>query len=290
MCTSSRPLLSVCIVTYRRDETLMESLGHLLQSTLLPDEILIVDNGRSEKLPDLRKGFPVPVELIYPEGNVGCAGLNLAFAKARGRFIVCFDDDSFPAPDCMARVVAAFDADETLGMIGFNMHDPQTRLPWHDPWWNPEIAEVRETVFCPGCGVAFRNDGELPYEICIPDLVAQGHELSMAAEILRLGYRIERHPECVAYHPDTTKGYSGEKARIGNQNQLRFLIRYADPRRLAVILLSQLLFDLSGRPNERQFVFDYFSSVRRRPLPYLIARKFREVFVWHIHSKLGRFV
>ena len=280
--------VSVCIVTYQRDETLMASLKHLLKSTLQPDEILIVDNGSSEKLPELLKGFPVPVELIYPEGNVGCAGLNLAFAKAKGKFLFCFDDDSFPSPDCMARALSAFDADPTLGMIGFNMHDPDTRLPWHDPWWNPELQEISETIFCPGCGVAFRRDPRLPMEICIPDLVSQGHELSMAAEILRLGYRIERHPECIAYHPDTTKGYSGEKARVGNQNQLRFLIRYADARRLAALFLSQLLFSISGHPNELRFFAEYMSSVARRPLSRPIAGKFMEVFSWHIHSKLGR--
>ena len=290
MIASSQPLLSVCIVTYRRDETLMESLGHLLQSTLLPDEILIVDNGRSEKLPELLHGFPVPVELIYPEGNVGCAGLNLAFAKSKGSFIFCFDDDSFPAPDCMASAVAAFDADPSLGMIGFNMHDPQTRLPWHDRWWNPDTTKIRQTVFCPGCGVAFRNDPRLPAEICVPEIVSQGHELSMAAEILRLGYHIERHPECVAYHPDTTKGFSGEKARVGNQNQLRFLIRYADARRLFVILFSQLIFAISGRPNEVPLAFDCFFRLSRKPLSSRIARKFREVFIWHIHPRLGRLV
>jgi glycosyltransferase involved in cell wall biosynthesis len=290
MSISGQKLVSVCIVTYRRDETLMESLQQLLRSTVQPDEILIVDNGPSEMLPQLLKGFPVPVELIYPEGNVGCAGLNLAFAKAKGRFLFCFDDDSFPDPDCMARAIAAFEADPTLGMIGFNMHDPETRTPWHDPWWNPETPEIRETIFCPGCGVAFRRDPRLPEEICIPDLISQGHELSMAAEILRLGLRIERHPECVAYHPDTTKGYTGEKARVGNQNQLRFLIRYSDTRRLIVLFLSQIFFSISGKANELPFFTEYLSSGSRRPLTRSVASKFREVFIWHIYPKLARFL
>jgi glycosyltransferase involved in cell wall biosynthesis len=288
MTIQSPSLISVCIVTYQRDDKLMESLQHLLQSTRLPDEILIVDNGHSEKLPKLLKGFPILVELIYPKGNIGCAGLNLAFTKAGGNFIFCFDDDSFPAPDCMAKAVAAFDADPSLGMVGFKMYDSKTLLPWHDRWWNPDITQIRETVFCPGCGVAFRNDPKFPAEICIPDIVSQGHELSMAAEVLRLDYRIEFHPECVAYHPDTTKGYTDEKARVGNQNQLRFLIRYADARRLFVILLSQLLFVISGRSNNMRFVFGYFSSITRYPLPRRVAREFLEVFSWHIHPRLRR--
>jgi GT2 family glycosyltransferase len=281
-------MISACIVTYKRDETLMDSLRRLLASTRPPQEIWIVDNARSVALPERLKEFTVPIQLLYPEVNVGCAGLNLAFARATKKYVFCFDDDSFPAPDCIETAVKAFEADATLGMIGFKMYDPETRLPWHDRWWNPDCAVVRPTVLCPGCGLAFRNDSKLPAELCLPDIVSQAHELSMAAEIMRLGYRVEFRPDCVAFHPDTTRGYSGEKARSGNRNQLRFLIRYADSFNLAVLMFSQVLLAASGRPNEMHFAFEYLFSVRRRPLPRRIAREFREVFSWHSHPKLGR--
>ena len=280
--------VSVCIVTYKRDDVLIGSLRHLLASTIRPQEILVVDNGHSSALPERLKEFPVSIVLLYPTGNVGCAGLNLAFQHATGKFIFCFDDDSFPAPDCIENAIHAFETDRTLGMIGFKMRDPETRQPWHDPWWNPDNSTVRSTVFCPGCGLVFLNDPRLPDEICLPDVVSQAHELSMAAEILRLGYRIEFRPECVAYHPDTTKGYSGEKARNGNRNQLRFLVCYADAFNLGVLLFSQLLLAISRRPNEACFAFDCFFSVRRRPLPRAEARQFLEVLSWHTHPRLGR--
>ena len=285
---ASQLSVSVCIVTYKRDDTLIDSLHHLLASTCLPQEIWIVDNARSMALPERLREFTVPIQLLYPEGNVGCSGLNLAFAKATGKYVFCFDDDSFPSPDCIEKAVRAFEADPALGMIGFKMHDPETRLPWYDRWWNPDCAVVRPTVFCPGCGLAFHNDPRLPDEMCVPDIVSQAHELSIAAEILRLGYRIEFRPDCVAFHPDTTKGYSGEKARVGNRNQLRFLIRYADGVNLAVLLFSQLLLASTRRPNEMRFAFNYFFSVHRRALPRQIARQFSEVFSWHTHPKLGR--
>lgn len=280
--------VSVCVVTYRRDDTLIESLRQLMASTCRPQEILIVDNGRSSALPARLKEFVAPIEVLYPGGNVGCAGLNLAFRRATGEIIFCFDDDSFPAPDCMEKALQAFMADRTLGMVGFKMHDPATRQPWHDRWWNPDSARVQPTVFCPGCGLAFRNDPRLPDEMCLPDIVSQAHELSIAAEILRLGYRIEFRPECVAFHPEPAKTYVGEKARNGHRNELRFLIRYADGRNLGVLLLSHLLFAAFRQPNEMRFAFDYFLSARRRPLPRPIARKFREAFSWHIHPRLGR--
>jgi glycosyltransferase involved in cell wall biosynthesis len=290
MADLTQPLTSICIVTYKRDDTLVDSLRRLLASTCRPSEIFVVDNARSPALPERLREFSVPVKLLYPEGNVGCAGLNLAFRQARGKYVFCFDDDSFPAPDCLEKAVRAFDADATLGMIGFKMHEPEAGQPWHDRWWNPDSKVVASTVFCPGCGLAFRNDVRLPNEICVPDIVSQAHELSMAAEILRLGYRIEFRPDCMAFHPDTTKGYSGEKARNGNRNQLRFLIRYADPLNLVILLASQLILATLRQPNEARFAFDYFFSIRRRPLPRRIARQFHEVFSWHAYHRLGHFL
>jgi len=278
------------MVTYHRDDTLMESLRRLLASSRKPDEILIVDNGRSADLPARLKEFSYPIQLLYPEGNVGCAGLNLAFQRAVGAFIFCFDDDSFPAPDCLEKTMAAFAADAGLGMVGFKLHDPVTREPWHDRWWNPNSSVPQPTVFCPGCGLVFRNDPRLPQEICVPDIVSQAHELSMAAEVLRLGYRIEFRPECVAYHPNTGPGYQGAKAVAGNRNQLRFLIRYADGLRLGVLLMSQLWRAVARQPNEARFALKYCFSARRRPLPRRVAAQFREVFSWHIHPRLGRLI
>ena len=118
--------LTVCIVTYNRDDKLIECLGKLLQSTLQPSQVLIVDNGRSADLPSRLAKVPLPIELIYPECNVGCAGLNLAFRKAKAPILVCLDDDSYPAPECIEGAVGVFMNDATVGMVGFNMHAPDS--------------------------------------------------------------------------------------------------------------------------------------------------------------------
>jgi|GEM_PF-1773886 glycosyltransferase involved in cell wall biosynthesis len=287
---SASTSVSVCIVTYKRDDVLLRSLEHLLKSSCPVTEILIVDNGHSPELPARLRSVTVPVQLLCPNGNVGCAGLNLAFARASGKYIFCFDDDSFPASDCLDNAIRAFEADPELGMIGFKMFEPDTKQPWHDPWWNPDSRVPRATALCPGCGLAFRNDSRLPSNLCMPDIVSQAHELSMAAEILRLGYRIEFRPDCIAYHPDTVKGYTGEKARIGNQNQMRFLLMYGDARSLVVLLISQCLQAVLGRENEFKFALKYLLAHKRRPVPRRIARQFRDVFTWNSHPRLHRFL
>jgi len=171
--------VTVCIVTHRRDDKLMESLTKLQNSTLRPSQVLVVDNGASADLPQRLANFPLPVELIYTQSNVGCAGLNLAFAKVTSTFVVCLDDDSYPAADCLEQVVRLFSNDSELGMIGFKMHVPGTGEPWHDELWNPDAKQPRDTAYCIGCGLAFRRDARLPHELCLNAIVSQQHEMSM---------------------------------------------------------------------------------------------------------------
>lgn len=280
--------ISVCIVTYRRDVDLMASLAELEMSTFRNFEILIVDNGGSPALVELLDGAGItrPYRLVQAPENRGCASLNVLFPLAKGDVIACFDDDSYPRADCLERMWNLFQERSELGMIGFKLHVPETGEPWHDRWWNPDEKEPRATVLCPGCGLAFRNDPRLPAELCVPDIVSQAHELSMAAEIARLGYEIEFRPECVAYHPDTTLGYGAAKAEAGALNQLRFLVRYADPFNLRLLMLTHWLVRLRGLPDQLDFLRSYHKQVARRPLDAKTMARFREVLLWHIHPWL----
>ncbi len=283
--------ISVCIATFQRDDALLNSLSELSKSSFVDFEILILDNGQSKALPGLLETLPVkqPLQLVQASENLGCANLNRLFQKARGQIVVCFDDDSYPAEDCLENAYRAFQSNPELGMIGFKMHTPETGEPWHDPWWNPEETEVKATVFCIGCGMAFRRDSRLPVDLCIPDIVSQAHELSIAAEILRLGYAIEFHPECRAYHPDTGTGYTGKKAESGNLNQLRFLLRYSDPKSLRLIRWTHRLLRLRGMPHNCAFIRDYLHESPRMPLSRPLMQKFHTVLDWHLHPRLKLF-
>jgi len=285
--------ISVCIVTYKRRAVLTHSLEKLFNSGMPEGEVLVVDNEAAPDLPsylaELFPGWNLRV-LACPE-NRGCAALNLLFVEAQGEVVVCFDDDSYPMPGCLEKACAAFDSDPQLGMIGFRLVEPGSGTPWQDPWWNPECQEPQETVFCPGCGLAFRNDGHLPKDrLCLHEIVSQGHELSLVAEVLRLGYRIERHPECVACHGDTRPGYTGEKARVGQENQLRFLLCYADALSLLLLLLTGLWDGLrTGDSQKIKFMFRAMDGTRH-PLPREQMRPFREILSWHIHPRLHCFL
>lgn len=287
-----KPKISVCIVTFQRNDELLNSLYHFERSEFKEFEVLIVDNGHSTDLPARLRdaGLDLSYKLIQAPENRGCASLNTLFEIAKGDIITCFDDDSYPNTTCLTLVWDAFKNDAALGMIGFKMHLPNTGEAWHDSYWNPDIERPRETVLCIGCGLAFKNDRRLPENLCIPDIVSQAHELSMAAEIARLDYKIEFHPECIAYHPNTKIGYLGAKAENGALNQLRFLLRYADPTTLFLLRLTHWLVRLQGMPDRCRFIKEYLKKNGRSPLKRSTMRRFGEVLKWHIHPRLQRFI
>lgn len=278
----------MCIVTYKRDDKLMESLLKLTQSTIRPAEVYVVDNGRSPDLPGRLASVPLPIELVYPEGNVGCAGLNLAFRRVKAPIVVCLDDDSYPAPECIERLSRVFSSDASIGMISFKMHVPETGEPWHDETWNPDAQEPRDTVYCIGCGLAFRADPRLPEELCLSSIVSQQHELSMVAEFLRLGYSVQFRPECVAYHPQTGgKGTFGpEKFDMCKRNQMIFLGTYLPAPSRHLLVLSYLLFIFLHRVWSASACLAGFLRAPRRPLERDKAALFCSVIMQHTHPRL----
>ena len=109
--TPPTPTLSVIICTYNRREVLRECLEAFCNQALQNGcyEIVIVDDGSSDgtdaALADL--AFPVPVTRVQQPNGGLAAARNAGIAVARGRLLLFVNDDTIPAPDCVAEHLAA---------------------------------------------------------------------------------------------------------------------------------------------------------------------------------------
>ncbi len=100
------------VVTYNRKALLRECLRALAAQTRAPERILVVDNASTDGTPDLvREEFGDLVELLELPENVGGAGgfhAGMQAAHAGGaEWIWLMDDDTIPAPDALAELLAA---------------------------------------------------------------------------------------------------------------------------------------------------------------------------------------
>jgi GT2 family glycosyltransferase len=116
-------LVSLVILSWNRREDVRESLSRIKSGTWANIEIIVCDNGSADSTPEMvKREFP-EVILIEFAKNIGIEAYNAGFRRARGEYIVILDDDSFPAPLAVERMVSKFEADPSLGIVAFDVRN-----------------------------------------------------------------------------------------------------------------------------------------------------------------------
>jgi GT2 family glycosyltransferase len=124
--------VSVVIISLNTQKVLRECLECLARESVgLVVETIIVDNGsKDDSVAMVRADFP-DVQLIETGENLGFGRANnVAFEKARGRYIVLLNSDAFLTPDSLRKSVKNMDNDASIGLAG-------ARLVGRDGSWQP---------------------------------------------------------------------------------------------------------------------------------------------------------
>ena len=122
--------ISVVIVSFNTREVLRECLTALAREAASLDvQTIVVDNGSKDgSIEMLRADFPA-VELIASEENLGFGRANnLAFERARGRYIVLLNSDAFLTPGSLRLSVQHMDADPKAGLGGGRLDRARWKL------------------------------------------------------------------------------------------------------------------------------------------------------------------
>ena len=109
-----QPTISVIIPVFNGERFLAEAIDSVLDQTLLPDEIIIVDDGSTDgtygKIAALTATAPVPIHAIR-QGNQGpAAARNRGAERASGTLLAFLDADDLWLRDKTAHQVAALAA------------------------------------------------------------------------------------------------------------------------------------------------------------------------------------
>jgi succinoglycan biosynthesis protein ExoM len=115
--------ISVCIATYRRLDRLAAVLDDLSRQTLLPMEIVVVDNdadGSAAAVVEAHRRTSPPFALHYavqPLKNIALTR-NRTVEMAAGEWVAFIDDDERAPPDWLAGLDAAAKAYAADGVLG----------------------------------------------------------------------------------------------------------------------------------------------------------------------------
>jgi succinoglycan biosynthesis protein ExoM len=117
--------ISVCIATYRRPERLALLLEDLAAQSVLPREVVVVDNdaeGSARTVVDARRAAGVPYVLLYdiqPKRNIALTR-NRTVALATGQWLAFVDDDERAPAAWLQQLIEAagrYHADGLLGPV-----------------------------------------------------------------------------------------------------------------------------------------------------------------------------
>jgi succinoglycan biosynthesis protein ExoM len=239
--SGDRPLITVCICTYRRPVLLKRSLDALSRQNTGGDftyDVVVADNDAEESargaVAEFRaSSFLKVTYCVQREQNIALVR-NTAVATATGDLVAFIDDDEFPTPDWLATMLRALKQYQVDGILGpvrphFDEAPPAWILrgrlcdrPEHDTghvlhWSQTRTGNVlfRRAILS-GAGEPFRRE-----------FGNGGEDDDFFRRMMARGYTFVWCNEGVVYEvvpPErTTRKYFLRRALLRGQNQERLL-------------------------------------------------------------------
>jgi GT2 family glycosyltransferase len=115
------PRVTFIVVTHARPEWLPGALESIRRQTIDSREILVVVNGPDQATEQVLRAHRGEIRTTTLDRNRGVgAGRNAGITLARGEILFFLDDDAeFPDPNTVALMLAHFERDPDLGIVGF---------------------------------------------------------------------------------------------------------------------------------------------------------------------------
>lgn len=214
--TASKPIISIVIATHNRRDIVERTLSNLTDCGLdrTDYETIVVDNDSTD-------GTPAAIahrvnRLICLPRNAGSTAKAFGADEARGRYIVFLDDDSFPRPGSLEKMVRRFENDGHLGAAGFMVHLPSGR---------------NECAALPGvflsCGVGLRTESYRECGGLDRTFFMQAEEYDLSFRLAAGGWDVQVFDDLHIEHKNTKEERRSDRAvHYDMRNNLRVLARY----------------------------------------------------------------
>lgn len=109
--TPRTPTVSVVIPAYNAEATLFGTLQSVLDQTFKDIEVLVIDDGSTDRTAEIARSMGGPVRCIVQENRGVSAARNRGIDSARARYIALLDADDVWDRDKLAKQTAVLDAD-----------------------------------------------------------------------------------------------------------------------------------------------------------------------------------
>ena len=197
------PFISVIVCSYNGSATIRECLSEILKLDYPSFEVIVVDDGSTNGLPEIVKEFPVKL-FSYPNNGLSHAR-NTGMHHATGEILAYIDDDAFPDPHWLQYLAYSFRNSDHACIGGPNI------APSDDGFIATCVAnapggpvhvllsdEIAEHV--PGCNMSFRKDVLMKIGGFDPVFRSAGDDVDVCWRIQNSGRTVGFHPSALVWH------------------------------------------------------------------------------------------
>jgi glycosyltransferase involved in cell wall biosynthesis len=122
------PLVSVLIDTYNHERFIHKAISSVLQQDF-PEasrEIIVVDDGSTDKTTEIVKNFEPRVRYIRKDNGGQASAFNVGIPECRGKIIAFLDGDDYWLPGKLSRVVELLRENPSVGLVGHGIRESLT--------------------------------------------------------------------------------------------------------------------------------------------------------------------
>lgn len=204
-----KPLISVIIAAKNAEATLGKCLTSVQTLDYLAYEVIVVDDGSSDKTCEIAKNFP-QVKVLRAEGVGPSGARNMAVKEAKGEFVAFTDADCIVDKAWLNELMKGFASQEIVSVGG------SQRSPADETFFGRKVHQflgkcgfftnymqsaqgIREVAHSPSCNVIYRKE---VYEKFGGFLAGfwPGEDLELDYRLVQKGYKLVNNPAAVVSH------------------------------------------------------------------------------------------
>jgi len=111
------PLVSIIIPSYNCEAYIEQTLASVLGQTHRPIEVIVVDDGSTDRTAEIVAAHGEPVRLVQQVNQRVCVARNRGFELSRGDFVCFLDHDDYWHPWKLQRQLEAFRRHPDAGVV-----------------------------------------------------------------------------------------------------------------------------------------------------------------------------
>ena len=121
----ARSFVSVLIDTYNHERFIEQAIVSVLEQDFpaADREIIVVDDGSTDRTPEIVKKFEPRVRLLRKENGGQASAFNAGIPECKGEIVAFLDGDDWWVPEKLQRVANVFGSELAVGLVGHGIRE-----------------------------------------------------------------------------------------------------------------------------------------------------------------------